>query len=99
MGLAHLLEQAKGTIVNAWLDMVIKTYAPDASQFLKGQKDAFANPVGNTLARGLDSLYDQLHVATDRRTLEQILDPVIRIRAVQTFSPSQALGSIFNLKQ
>ncbi len=79
--------------------MVIKTYAPDTSQFLKTQKDAFANPVGNTTLQGLKELYAQLPQATDRVALKKILDPIIRIRAVQAFDPSQALGFIFNLKQ
>jgi len=99
MGLAKLLEQHEDTIIKKWFEVVIKTYAPDATQFLKSQKDAFANPVGNTTLQGLKGLYAQLPKATDRAALKLILDPIIRIRAVQAFDPSQALGFIFNLKQ
>ena len=99
MGLAKLLEQHEDAIIKEWFDVVIKTYAPDTAQFLKSQKDAFGNPVGNTFFQGLKGLYAQLPKATDRAALRLILDPMIRIRAVQAFDPSQALSFIFSLKQ
>ena len=98
MGLAKLLEQHADAIVKEWFEVALKTYAPDSSQFLKNQKDAFANPVGNTLMQGLKALYTQLSKKIDRKTLTLILDPIIRIRAVQAFDPSQALSFIFQLK-
>jgi hypothetical protein len=99
MGLAKLLAQNKDAIIKDWFEMVIRTYAPETAQFLKNQKDAFANPVGNTILQGLKGLYDQLHQDIDHGALKLILDPIIRIRAVQAFDPSQALSFIFDLKQ
>lgn len=98
MGLGKLLEQHESAIVKEWFEMATKTYAPDTSQFLKSQKDIFANPVGNSLLQGLKALYGQLPKAIDKKALKQILDPIIRIRAVQSFSPSQAVVFIFHLK-
>ena len=98
MGLEKLLDQHKDTIVKKWFEMVIKTYAPDTSQFLKSQKDIFANPVGNTFLQGLQALYAQLSKPLDAQTIKRILDPIIRIRAVQAFKPSQALSFVFYLK-
>jgi hypothetical protein len=99
MGLEKLLAQHENAIVKEWFEVAIKSYAPDTSQFLKSQKDIFANPVGNTLLQGLKALYGQLPKAIDKPALKQILDPIIRIRAVQAFDPSQALEFIFHLKQ
>ncbi len=78
--------------------MVIETYPADTAQFLKSQKDPFANPVGRTILRSLEPLFDELLGGMDGETLASLLDPIIRIRAIQSFFPSQAIGFIFFLK-
>ena len=98
MGLNNLLEQNKTAIVNQWFERVVKTYAPDTAQFIKNQKDPFSNPLGNALSRGLAVLFDQLLAGPEAETVNKYLDPIIRIRAVQNFSPSQATAFILILK-
>lgn len=99
MRLENLLEQRKATIVKKWFDMVIKTYAPDAAEFYKSQKDPFANPVGRTLFNGLKDLFGELLKGIDYEKTTSLLDPIIRIRAIQDFTPSQATAFILSLKQ
>jgi len=99
MQLENLLEQKKATIVKKWFDLVVQTYPADTSKFLKTQKDPFANPVGQTVLRGLEALFDILVKGLDRETIASFLDPIIRIRAIQNFSASQAVSFIFFLKQ
>ena len=98
MRLKSLLTRKKAVIIKKWFGQVIETYPADTAKFLKGQKDPFANPVGRTISRSLEELYDQLLKAMDHEALTACLDPIIRIRAVQNFSPSQAVGFIFFLK-
>jgi len=98
MGLEGLLEKHKRTIVNKWFDLVARTYPPDTAQFLKRQKDPFANPVGRTTFKGLEGMYDQLMGKMDDEAIVPFLDPIIRIRAVQSFTPSKAAGFVFSLK-
>ena len=98
-GLKGLIEDRKNQIIKTWFDALVQTYAPDTAEFLKGQKDPFANPVGNTTINGLTFLLDQLLKDFDRKTLATYLDPIIRIRAVQNFTPSQATEFIISLKQ
>jgi hypothetical protein len=99
MGLKNLLAQKKAVIVKQWFGRVIETYPPDTTKFLKRQKDPFANPVGRTIYHGLETLLEQLVKGIDHKALESCLDPIIRIRAIQNFSPSQAVGFIFFLKE
>jgi len=94
---AHLEKQESG-IVNKWFDWVVETYPADTSPFLRQQKDPFANPVGNTTRKSLEALFHQLLHDMDRDALVSALDPIIRIRAVQAFAPSQAVGFIASLK-
>jgi hypothetical protein len=67
--------------------------------FLKGQKDPFANPVGKTTHQSLDALVDALITGAGRDVMAAALDPILRIRAVQTFTPSKATSFVFSLKQ
>ena len=98
MEFAALLEKKKEAIVNAWFEQVIQTYAPDTAMFYQNQKDAFANPVGSTTKQSLVGLFTALLDRQENESLADIIDPLIRIRAVQNFTPSQAAGFVFSLK-
>jgi hypothetical protein len=99
MRLNTLLAQKKSAIVKKWFAATVETYPADTAKFLKSQKDPFANPVGRTIYQGLASLFDELLKETNHETMQSFLDPIIRIRAVQNFSPSQATSFIFFLKK
>ncbi len=99
MRLNNLLEQRKTTIIKDWFVLAIETYPPDTASFLKRQKDPFANPVGRTVSRGLEGLFNELLKEMDYETITSFLDPIIRIRAIQNFSPAQAISFIFLLKK
>lgn len=98
MRLKKILEQKKKAIVKQWFELVVKTYASDAAQFLKKQPDHFANPVGSTFSKSLAILFNQLLAGPDAATVKTHLDSIIRIRAVQDYSPSQAVAFIYVLK-
>jgi hypothetical protein len=98
-GLERLIEQKKTTIVKKWFDLAIQPYAPETATFIIGQKDHFANPVGSNTLKGLEGLLDQLLKDSDRASIDAYLDPIIRIRAIQAFTPSQATAFIFSLKK
>jgi hypothetical protein len=99
MRLESLLVRNKRSILEDWFHLLIETYPADSAQFLKREKDPFANPVGSSSKNGLEKVFDQLAGPMDRKILTDQLDPLIRIRAVQSFSPSQAIGFIFLLKK
>lgn len=97
--LKGLIEKKKKDIVQQWFEATIQTYAPDTAQFYKGQKDQFANPVGNITSEGISFLLDQLLNDFDSDAIKSHLDPIIRIRAVQDFTPSQATAFVLRLKE
>jgi hypothetical protein len=99
MTLDILLSQRRSALVKLWFDEVVRTYPADTSQFLKQQKDPFANPVGKTTVNGLDALFNILTTGMDKEVINSFLDPIIRIRALQGFTPSQAVSFILSLKQ
>lgn len=98
-GLEKILALKKSVIIKKWFDLTAQTYAPDTAEFLKNKTDQFANPVGGTMLTGLKGLLDQLIHDMDPETIASHLDPIIRIRAVQNFSPAQATAFILSLKK
>lgn len=99
MNLKNLLSEKKKSILERWFDLILETYPPETVQFLKSQKDRFANPVGATIFQGIEGIFDQLLQESESEKISAFLDNVIRIRAVQDFTASQALVFIFHLKK
>jgi hypothetical protein len=99
MGLEKVLAKKRNAIVADWFDMVAKTYAPDTAQFLKRNKDPFTNPVGGYLTKGLAGLFDQLLTGLNREVVRPLLDPIVRVRAIQNFTPSQATAFVLVIKK
>lgn len=99
MNLETLLSQRQTPILKRWLEGILETYPADARRFLGKQKDSFANPVGSTLSRAIESFYRELLGAGDPEKLAGALEALIRVRAVQGFSASGALGFLFLLKK
>jgi RsbT co-antagonist protein rsbRD N-terminal domain len=98
-GLEKILEKNKAAITKKWFHLAAQTYAIDTAKFLKSQTDPFANPVGNTMLNALDGILEQLIHTMDSQTLNSHLDSIIRIRAIQNFTPSQATAFILSLKR
>jgi hypothetical protein len=99
MSFRDILQQNKSAILERWFRLILDTYPPDASEFLKKQGDPFANPVGCSISSGIEELFDELINGGDSDKVAPILDQIIRIRAVQDFSPAQAVGFVFGLKK
>ena len=99
MSIDDLLKQKQVSIKQRWLDLVIETYPPDSRDFFKKQKNRFSNPVGAALARQIDDLYDSLLGDPEGNEVAAKLDDFVKIRTVQDFRPSEAVGFILFLKQ
>ncbi len=99
MNLKEVLSEKKPSILKRWFDVILETYPADTAKFLKTQRNPFANPVGSTISKGIENIFDELLEGGDRDRLDPFLDNIIRIRAVQDFTPAQALAFIFLLKK
>jgi len=99
MNLKALMSEKKAAIVKKWFDLIIDNYPSDASNFFKKQKNRFSNPVGHTISQGIDGLFDEILHGIDSEKLFPFLNDIIKIKAVQDFSPSKAISFVFLLKQ
>jgi len=93
-----LSAEEQGAIAAAWLEATLAAYPPQTSRFLSQEKDRFRNPVGYALRNGLPVLLAELLGGMEAGRITPVLDEIMRMRAVQDFTPSRALSFLFALK-
>jgi len=96
MNLIEALKKKKEKILSTWIERTLDTYI--SSGFFKRSTDKFANPVGANVREGLTRLYNLIIKGADPQEYTEPLDQVIRIRAVQDFTPAEAVAPILELK-
>ena len=98
MWIIKLLEENETAIKQRWLDLIIDTYPADSRKFFKKQKNQFSNPVGHAISGTIGEIYEALlkgSLSNSPKNMEEF----VKIRAIQEFSPAQAVGFILFLKQ
>jgi hypothetical protein len=93
------LSKERDGIISEWFECIVTQYAPETAKFLRQQRDQFANPVGAGLRDELGPLFDGLVADADPDQSRESLDRIIRVRAVQDFEPSEALGFLLEIKR
>jgi hypothetical protein len=98
--LAATLVENKAGLVAKWLEKTLRIYPESSANYLSQQQDQFQNPVGYRLKEGLGILFDGLVQPGENMTAtHNALEDILRLRAVQDVSASQAVGFVFGLKQ
>ncbi|MCF8104953.1 MAG: RsbRD N-terminal domain-containing protein [Desulfohalobiaceae bacterium] len=97
--LTEILSRERKSLIKAWLEKALQTYPPKTSEIFKKQKDPFANPVGATLARTLEGIFDQLLLDQSTEKLKAHVQDLVQVRAVQDFTPSGAVSFVLDLKR
>jgi hypothetical protein len=99
MKLKTLLQQQKELILERALKQTTSRYPEEASRLIEDGGDRFQNPMGFTLRLGMKVILDGILAESDPAQLHTYLDSIIRIRAVQDFSPSDAVFFLTALKE
>ncbi|MGB5530459.1 MAG: RsbRD N-terminal domain-containing protein [Ignavibacteriaceae bacterium] len=95
----ELLNKKRQAIVGNWIEVILNSYPAEASNFLKLKKNQFSNPIGYTITTNAEKIFDELINDCDIEKIKFLLEEIIRIRAVQCFSPSQAVYFLLDLKK
>ncbi len=95
----ELLKEKRSTILKGWFRSILESYPADAAQKFEQIVDRFDNPVGSSISRAIEVIYDELLGDMDAANLNKSLDEIIRIRSVQDFQPSQAVAFPLLLKK
>ncbi len=96
--LDELLQKNSDTIKERWLEGALASYGQDSAGFFRQQKNRFANPVGHTLVTETGAIVDSLIARADAADLCLHLEEIVKIRAIQEFTPSEAVSFVFLLK-
>ena len=96
--LKKALLDKKEAIVDQWQELTFNTYPQDSVNFFRQTKNQIANPVGTTISQGLKGIVEEIFHDGDSEKIDKILSDIVKIRSVQTFTPSTALGFINELK-
>ena len=98
MTLADLLSGQKTAITKKWLDVLVDSYPSDTRRFLRKEKSQFANPVGHSYKEDVERLFDAF-INDQTEKMASALDGILRVRAIQDFTPSGALRFLFQFRQ
>lgn len=99
MSFYQILNDAQAQVKDAWCEEIFSTYPLDTKGFLRRGKDEFANPVGVKTRKGVEELVDLLlKEEMDLDAMRESADEIVRVRAIQDFTPAQAMAVFFLLK-
>lgn len=96
MDLAEGFRNHREKIVNKWVEYTLSTYL--SSGFFLKENDKFANPVGGNIREALGRLFQLFAKGADSKEFVSPLEQLISIRAVQEFTPSQAVAPLNAVK-
>jgi len=98
MDLQQELNKNRTLFVKQWFQATIDTYPAQTAKILGKDSDRFDNPVGSVTHETIENVFNLIIKNINEEILEKELDPIIRIRAVQSFSASKAVSFVFALK-
>ena len=97
--LREILNKKKASIVHNWTELIFNSYPAETVNFLSTKKNQFSNPIGYTVTTNAEKIFDELINDCDFERIKLLLDDIIKIRAVQSFPPSQAVYFLLDLKK
>jgi hypothetical protein len=96
--LYEVLKLKRSSVIRNWTNQIFETYASETSSFLTRNKNQFSNPVGFTITENAGKIVDEIINGRDYASIKILLIDIIKIRAVQDFTPSEAVGFIPQFK-
>ena len=99
MQLKQIVKKNKALFIKEWFQATIDTYPAESARILGKKSNRFDNPIGAVTQETIEDVLNLILEDFNQEKLEKVLDPIIRIRAVQSFSASEAVSFVFALKR
>jgi hypothetical protein len=97
--LRDVLQPHRSEVLDRWRGLVLDSYPEEAARFFRKERDRFKNPVGQSIQRATETIVDGVLLERGTEGVADALESLVRIRAVQDFSPSEAVAFVFLLKR
>lgn len=98
--LKNVLQAHEERLLTAWFSKMIDAYPDQSRKYFYQIKSNFTNPVGSNLYQCLkDLLHTLLSDSPDADVVNENVQLILRIKAVQDVLPSQAVSFVPALKQ
>jgi hypothetical protein len=99
MAVLDLLREQRGALKEKWRESIFRTYPLDTVGFLRSTGNEFTNPVGHRTTQAINGIIDALLADTlGADEVKEYVDDIVRVRAIQGFTPAKAVGVFFLLK-
>jgi hypothetical protein len=98
-GVRDAVQPHRSEALDRWRSLVFDSYPEEAVRFFRSEKDGFKNPVGQSIHRATETIFDGVLLERGPDGVPEALEALVRIRAVQDFSPAEAVGFVFLLKR
>ncbi|SPF32257.1 dissimilatory sulfite reductase system component, protein DsrT [Candidatus Sulfotelmatobacter kueseliae] len=85
-------------ILETWIGTLADSHSQMSASLLAPKPDPFRNPVGYAIRTSMGELWKQLKGDMDPQAVDSALDVVLRIRAVQDLSVTEAVGFVVRLR-
>jgi hypothetical protein len=92
--LHEMLASQRAALVEEWFGATVASYPAQMAQFLRREADRFRNPAGHALRDNLGIVFDAVILSDDWDRAARALGDLLQLRAVQDFTPSEAVGFI-----
>lgn len=92
------MKRTEEAILEQWFARAVETCSGESVQFLTTEKDQFRNPVGSALRENLSILLREVLGEMDSSSAKPALEAILRVRAVQDLTATQATGFVFLLR-
>ena len=101
MNLKKLLSEKKREILENWQQEIFGLYPADSVRFISSEIERFSNPVGNCIREHTERLFCTLISEREQmpEDLIPLFDEISKVWAVQSLTPSDALGYLYKLKR
>lgn len=99
MALIDAMAARSDELAHKWAELILGTYPEQTQVVWRKNRDQFTNPVGNAILSATSELIPLLLAWDDAEAVARSLAQIVKIRAVQDFTPGQALSFVFLFKK
>jgi len=97
--LISFFTEHSSAIRKSWFKALVSEYPEESARHIGSSTDEFANPIGHVIGEVADSMVKGLAEGAPASELAERMFPLIKIKAVQSFTPAEAMNCLLALKR